>query len=186
MLLTIAATLLAAASPASGAQLVPLGVQAPAQQSGQPIPSYEETLARIGENDARLFWSFFEGCDPDAAATLLHPDFRMLHDRGGLVVSSGEQMIEQSRRQCAARAPGGENEGYRNRRMFVPGSRKVQLLGSWGALEEGMLTSVGQVCRRAPILSPVMGALILAHRGAGREWSPDWIASLAEADAEEA
>ena len=56
----------------------------------------------------------------------------------------------------------------------------------WGALEEGMLTSVGQVCRRAPILSPVMGALILAHRGAGREWSPDWIASLAEADAEEA
>tara|TARA_B100001179_G_scaffold232585_1_gene226100 strand:+ start:436 stop:1014 length:579 start_codon:yes stop_codon:yes gene_type:complete len=140
MLLTIAATLLAAASPASGAQLVPLGVQAPAQQSGQPIPSYEETLARIGENDARLFWSFFEGCDPDAAATLLHPDFRMLHDRGGLVVSSGEQMIEQSRRQCAARAPGGENEGYRNRRMFVPGSRKVQLLGSWGALEEGYHT----------------------------------------------
>ena len=52
----------------------------------------------------------------------------------------------------------------------------------WDALEEGVLTTVRLVRRRAPMLSPVMGALILARR----EWSKDWIDSLIEADSEEA
>lgn len=56
----------------------------------------------------------------------------------------------------------------------------------WDALEEGVLTTVRLVRRRAPMLSPVMGALILARREARREWSKDWIDSLIEADSEEA
>ena len=36
----------------------------------------------------------------------------------------------------ARRAPGGKNEGYKNRRLLVPGSRTIKKLGDWGALEE--------------------------------------------------
>ena len=115
-------------------------MQASGENAAQPIPSYEDALAMIEKNDARLFWGFFEGCDPDLVAPLIHPDFRMLHDKGGLAASGGENMVAQARKQCAARGPGGANEGYRNRRMFVPGSRRVQMLGDWGALEEGYHT----------------------------------------------
>ena len=104
---------------------------------GLPIPSYDDTATRIVANDAKLFWGFFEGCDPDAVEQLVHPDFRMLHDLAGMPLESGEQMISQSRERCAARMPGGANAGYRNRRLFVPGSRRIQMLGTWGALEEG-------------------------------------------------
>ncbi|WP_370191014.1 DUF4440 domain-containing protein [Qipengyuania sp.] len=103
----------------------------------QPMPGGEALEAQIAASDARLFWGFFEGCDPDAVAPLIHPDFRMLHDLAGEALSSAAQMLEQSRVECAKRAPGGENEGYRNRRLHVPGSRRVQALGTWGALEEG-------------------------------------------------
>jgi len=112
--------------------------QAPAAVSApQPMPTGDALEKRIVANDARLFWGFFEGCDPDAVSDLVHPDFRMLHDLVGMPLSSGAQMIEQSRKNCADRAPGGKNEGYRNRRLLVPGSRRIQKLGDWGVLEEG-------------------------------------------------
>lgn len=112
----------------------------PASTASAPMPTGAALEAQIAANDAQLFWGFFEGCDPDAVAPLLHPDYRMLHDLGGLALASGAQMIEQAREQCAARAPGGENEGYRNRRLLVPGSRRIQRLGDWGAIEEGYHT----------------------------------------------
>ena len=102
-----------------------------------PMPEGDALAAQIARNDAGLFWAAFEGCEPDALATYIGEDFRMVHDLGGLAVPSKEVMIENSRRQCAARLPGGENEGYSNRRLFTPGSRRVQALGDWGALEEG-------------------------------------------------
>ena len=113
--------------------------QAPAAAvpAPQPMPTGDALEKRIVANDARLFWGFFEGCDPDAVSDLIHPDFRMLHDLVGMPLSSGAQMIEQSRRNCADRAPGGKNAGYRNRRLLVPGSRRIQKLGDWGVLEEG-------------------------------------------------
>ena len=119
--------------------LAQVSVTVPAQAE-HAIPSFDDTVARIAQNDARLFWGFFEGCKPDAVADLVHPDFRMLHDIAGLALASGEQMIEQSRERCASRAPGGANAGYKNRRLLVPGSRRVQMLGDWGALEEGSHT----------------------------------------------
>lgn len=129
-----AAALLLAQAPASVLS-VPAGSPAP-----PPMPTGDAMEQRILASDARLFWGFFEGCDPDAVADLVHPDFRMLHDLGGLALASAAQMIEQSREQCAARAPGGEHEGYKNRRLLVPGSRRVQRLGDWGVLEEGYHT----------------------------------------------
>ncbi|AXK41131.1 DUF4440 domain-containing protein [Erythrobacter aureus] len=125
MLPSLVAALLLAQAPAAA-------VPAP-----QPMPTGDALEKRIVANDARLFWGFFEGCDPDAVSDLIHPDFRMLHDLVGMPLSSGAQMIEQSRRNCADRAPGGKNEGYRNRRLPVPGSRRIQKLGDWGVPEEG-------------------------------------------------
>lgn len=129
MLTSLAAALLLAQASASA--------PAPVPATAQPMPTGEALERQIAENDSRLFWGFFEGCDPDAIAHLLHPDFRMLHDLVGMPLSSGEQMVSQARERCADRAPGGKSEGYRNRRLLVPGSRRVQKLGDWGALEEG-------------------------------------------------
>ncbi|WP_370031686.1 DUF4440 domain-containing protein [Qipengyuania mesophila] len=101
------------------------------------MPTGDALVQTVEANDAALFWGFFEGCDPDAVAALLHPDFRMVHDLVGLAHDSAADIVEDSRRNCARRAPGGEAEGYKNRRLFVPGSRHVQKLGDWGVLEEG-------------------------------------------------
>ncbi|WP_324828609.1 DUF4440 domain-containing protein [Qipengyuania zhejiangensis] len=109
----------------------------PAPSTAQTTPVGEAMEAAIAANDAKLFWAFFEGCDPDAVADLIHPDYRMLHDLAGMPLSSGAQTIDQQRDRCARRAPGGAEEGYRNRRILVPGSRRIQKLGDWGALEEG-------------------------------------------------
>lgn len=118
--------------------LIALAAQAaavPAEPA--PMPGEEETRRRIAERDAALFWAAFEGCDPPALEAILLPDFRMLHDLEGLAAASREDFVASFERQCAARAPGGENEGYRNRRLAVPGTRIVRPLGDWGALEEG-------------------------------------------------
>ena len=109
----------------------------PTVATPQAIPPLEETVTRIERNDAALFWAFFEGCDPAKVEPLLHHDFRMLHDQAGMPSDSAQAMVDQSREQCASRQPGARNEGYANRRLIVPGSRRVQMLGTWGALEEG-------------------------------------------------
>ena len=102
-----------------------------------PLPTGEALAERVEANDARLFWGFFEGCDPDAVAELLHPEFRMVHDLAGLAHDGAEDILASAREQCGRRGAGGEAQGYRNRRLFVPGSRRVQTLGDWGVLEEG-------------------------------------------------
>lgn len=91
----------------------------------------------IAEHDARLFWAAFEGCDVDALAPLLGDDFRMVHDLAGLAVPNRDAFLRGMAEQCDARQPGGDNAGYKNRRLVTPGSRRVQALGDWGALEEG-------------------------------------------------
>lgn len=111
-----------------------------AAAQSQPMPDTAEMVERIERADARLFWGFFEGCDPDSVAELIHDDFRMVHDLVGLPAASGAQMVGQAREMCAARGEGGPNEGYRNRRLLVPGSREIRRMGDWGALESGMHT----------------------------------------------
>ena len=107
----------------------------------QPMPTGEALEQQVAANDARLFWGFFEGCDPDTVAPLIHPDFRMLHDLAGEALASGAQMIEQSREECTKRAPGGANAGYKNRRLLVPGSRRIQKLGHWACWRKGIIPS---------------------------------------------
>jgi hypothetical protein len=98
-----------------------------------PTPELEHAIAAA---DARLFHPGFEGCAPETLAEVLAPNFAMYHDKNGKVAGSREAFVEIVAEQCEARAPGGANEGYRNRRELVPGSRTVRRLGDWGALEE--------------------------------------------------
>lgn len=102
-----------------------------------PMPTGDALTAAIADSDARLFWAAFEGCTPPALTDLLTPDYRMLHDRGGLSAKDRADMVAGFERQCARRRPGGADEGYKNRRQIVPGSRIVRAMGDWGALEEG-------------------------------------------------
>ncbi|MEZ5916001.1 MAG: DUF4440 domain-containing protein [Parvularculaceae bacterium] len=113
-----------------------LFIFAAAQGATAPMPTGDELRQRIEAADAKLFWAAFEGCDADALAQIVTPEFRMLHDLGGLAIESGAQMVDDARENCAARGPGGENEGYKNRRQITPGTRVVRVLGDWGALEE--------------------------------------------------
>ncbi|MGL3819799.1 DUF4440 domain-containing protein [Sphingopyxis sp. R3-92] len=109
-----------------------LGASTPA-----PMPTGEALTAQITTNDARLFWAVFEGCDAKALPDLLAPEFRMIHDKGGLAAASRDAMIADVAKGCASRQPGGAQVGYRNRRLLVPGSHRVRAMGDWGALEEG-------------------------------------------------
>ena len=105
-----------------------------------PIPSIAEATTRIAKRDAAMFYAAFEGCDPATLKTMLTEDFRMLHDLGGQVATSREQFVGMMEQQCAARAPGGANEGYANRRLLTPGSDTVTPLGDWGVLHRGYHT----------------------------------------------
>src|SRR3546814_17463111 len=81
----------------------------------------------------------------------------MYHDRNGKVAGSRDAFVAIIAEQCEARAPGGVNEGYRNRRELVPGSRVVRRLGDWGALEEA---------------SPIFYEWRAGREGAPPTWEP--------------
>ncbi|MDZ3832251.1 MAG: nuclear transport factor 2 family protein [Sphingopyxis sp.] len=101
-----------------------------------PMPQGADLRSDIAAADAQLFWAAFEGCDPAALPDLLAPDFRMIHDKGGLAVPSRDAMLNSVRHSCTDREAGGKHAGYRNRRLLVPGSRTIREMGEWGALEE--------------------------------------------------
>lgn len=111
-----------------------------AAAAAQPMPAAAEAEARIVAADARLFWAAFEACEPAVLDELLLPEFRMIHDKAGLAVENRAAFVASLSGQCAARAPGGDNAGYRNRRLAVPGTRVLRRMGEWGMLEEGAHT----------------------------------------------
>lgn len=113
-----------------------LALMAAAAAAPAAMPEGDEMRAAIEENDAALFWAAFEGCDAKRLEEILTPDYRMLHDLGGLAIENRQAMVDQMTEECAARAKGGDHAGYKNRRRAVPGSRIVRKLGDWGALEE--------------------------------------------------
>jgi hypothetical protein len=117
--------------------LLALVIFASAAGAAAPMPEGEALNAAIEQADAALFWAAFEGCDAAALEGILAPEYRMIHDLGGLAIPSRQSMVDQFTEECAARAPGGKNAGYKNRRRLTPGSRVVRKMGDWGALEEG-------------------------------------------------
>lgn len=115
-------------------------VSAPVGAEETPIPSLEDAKQQIAASDAALFQAAFEGCEPAKLLDLLAEDYRMIHDLGGLVAADRAAFVGNLEQQCAARETGGANEGYKNRRQLVPGSRRVTPLGQWGVLERGWHT----------------------------------------------
>ena len=103
---------------------------------GGAIPALEETQERIAQRDTELFREAFGGCDVDHLRTMIDDEFRMLHDQGGLIFDNADAFLKMIEDDCSARDP----NVYANRRDHVEGSRKVQRLGDWGALEEGLHT----------------------------------------------
>ena len=99
-----------------------------------PIPSLEEAEVMIAEQDATLFYEAFLGCDTDKLRTLFDDSYRMLHDVEGLVANSGDEFVASIEAGCKDKDP----SVYANRRELVEGSRQVQMLGNWGAIEEGL------------------------------------------------
>ena len=126
-----------------------LALAQPAADAPQPIPSLPEATERVAARDAAMFYAAFEGCDPGRIADTLTEDFRMLHDLGGLVASSRDEFVAMMEEQCAAREPGGANEGYANRRLITPGSVSVTPLGDWGVLQRGFHTFLERRMRPA-------------------------------------
>lgn len=111
--------------------------QAPA---AVPMPDLDAAQERIAARDAELFWYAFEGCDANEVRTRISDDFRMLHDLGGLVAKDGDAFTAMIADGCEARAEGGRNEGYKNRRQLVPGTDTITPLGDWGMLHRGQHT----------------------------------------------
>lgn len=124
-------------SLSQSAAALAMAVAASPAAGGAALPEWQEVEKQIAANDAALFWAAFEGCEPEALEGLLADDFRMLHDIEGFAVPDRESFLEGMKGQCAARGEGGANAGYKNRRLLVPGSRRVTPLGKWGALERG-------------------------------------------------
>ncbi len=102
-----------------------------------PMPEMATAKERIEQRDAELFWFAFEGCDAGEVSTRITDDFRMVHDKGGLVAASGAAFTAMIADGCEARAEGGRNEGYKNRRLLVPGTDTITPLGDWGMLHRG-------------------------------------------------
>lgn len=151
----ITSTLLALTLQAAPAASVPDG---PAQMPPMPIAEKQ-----IEQADAQLFYAAFEGCAPDVVEGYLLPEYRMIHDQGGLVANSRDDFVGVIRSNCADRAPGGKNEGYKNRRSVVPGTRVFRKMGKWGVVENG--DHVFFELRERPA-----GAL-----GADDPGGPDWV-----------
>lgn len=113
-------------------QSAPIAAAEPAR-----MPDDAENQARIEAADAKLFYAAFERCTPEVLTDLMLPDYRMIHDQGGLVFDSRAGFVGAIEQGCIDRAPGGKHEGYRNRRLVVPGTRTIRRMGDWGVIENG-------------------------------------------------
>src|SRR5262245_16305499 len=90
----------------------------------------EEVLAA----DAALFKAFFDDCDADAVRKLVTDDFEMFHDKGGRVITSGEQFATITKEKCQRQRDGID---FVATRELVPESVKVYPLNNYGAVETG-------------------------------------------------
>jgi hypothetical protein len=101
------------------------------------MPVDSEARTKVEAADATLFYAAFEGCTPEILNDLMLPEYRMIHDQGGLVFDSRADFVGAIKQGCIDRAPGGKNEGYSNRRLVVPGTRTIRRMGNWGVIENG-------------------------------------------------
>lgn len=92
-------------------------------------------LEDVLEADAALFKAFFDDCDPEAVRRLVTDDFEMFHDKGGRVITSGEQFVTVTKDKCQRQRDGID---FLSTRELVPESVKVFPLNNYGVIETGV------------------------------------------------
>ena len=92
-------------------------------------------LEDVLKADAALFKAFFDDCDPEAVRRLVTDDFEMFHDKGGRVITSGEQFVTVTKEKCQRQRDGID---FLSTRELVPESVKVFPLNNYGVIETGV------------------------------------------------
>jgi ketosteroid isomerase-like protein len=114
---------------------------APAQDA--PVNLTPGATARPGlaeeirQADAELFRAFFDTCDVDTVRRFIADDFEMIHDKGGMVATSGAQFVEETVDKCKRQAEGTD---FLSTRKLVPGTLKVYPIQQDGAIATGTHT----------------------------------------------
>jgi ketosteroid isomerase-like protein len=91
----------------------------------------------IHQADAELFRAFFDTCDVDTVRRYVADDFEMVHDKGGIVATSGAQFVQETVDKCKRQAEGTD---FLSTRKLVPGTLKVYPIQQDGAIATGTHT----------------------------------------------
>jgi ketosteroid isomerase-like protein len=114
---------------------------APAQDA--PVNLTPGATARPGlaeeirQADAEFFRAFFDTCDIDTVRRYIADDFEMIHDKGGIVATSGAQLVEETVDKCKRQAEGTD---FLSTRKLVPDTLKVYPIQQDGAIATGSHT----------------------------------------------
>ena len=87
--------------------------------------------------DAEFFRAFFDTCDVGTARRYVADDFEMVHDKGGIVATSGAQFMKDMQDKCKRQAEGID---FLSTRRLVPGTLKVYPIQQDGAIATGTHT----------------------------------------------
>lgn len=109
---------------------------APPQHHARPGPQTSPELkATVLDLDTRLFDAVFNSCDTEKLRPLVAEDFEFYHDKDGLSVTSGTQMVDNLRGMCARQQTG---EDYRARRELDMATSEVFAMNNYGAIHTGV------------------------------------------------
>ena len=114
---------------------------APAQDA--PVNLTPGAMARPGlaeeirRADAEFFRAFFDTCDVDTVRRYIADDFEMIHDKGGIVATSGAQFVQETVDKCKRQAEGTD---FLSTRKLVADTLKVYPIQQDGAIATGTHT----------------------------------------------
>ena len=91
----------------------------------------------IRQADAEFFRAFFDTCDVDTVRRYIADDFEMIHDKGGIVATSGAQFVQETVDKCKRQAEGTD---FLSTRKLVPDTLKVYPIQQDGAIATGTHT----------------------------------------------
>jgi len=91
----------------------------------------------IRRADAEFFRAFFDTCDIEAVRRFVADDFEMIHDKGGVVATSGPDFVRITQDKCKRQADGTD---FLSTRKLVPESLRVYPIQDDGAIEIGTHT----------------------------------------------
>jgi ketosteroid isomerase-like protein len=112
---------------------VELGQEAPVNLT--PGATARPGLAdEIRRADAEFFRAFFDTCDIVAVRRFVAEDFEMIHDKGGVVATSGPDFVRITQDKCKRQADGTD---FHSTRKLVPESLQVYPIQDDGAIEIG-------------------------------------------------